>query len=354
MWIQLLVRWSLMAGALVAVGGAAADQTAASGLAVVSSLSDPMLRGARGIALAGHYAFVASQRANALVVVDIARPTTPQIVATLADDRLRGATGIAIVAGKAYVAARKSGRLVVVNIEDPLHPAILGSIGGMALWTAAKVALVGDLALVTAIDVNTLALVDIRDARAPVLLGATQAAIELYQADGIAVAGSRAYVAGGDASIGRLTVVDVADAAHPRVLGSLVESRLKGAGAVVVSGHYAYVAAIDADALTVVDIAEPTALRIAGSITTGTGYTSPTADLRDLVLLLPYAYVVGWANARLTVIEVSDPAHPRLARSLTDPRLKGARALAIDGRYAYVAVFDRAALTVVDLEATRP
>jgi hypothetical protein len=91
----------------------------------------------------------------------------------------------------------------------------------------------------------------------------------------LAVQGSHVYVTKED----DLRVVDVADPAKPRVVGSL---KFKGrVGAVAVAGSHAYV--LNEEYLRIVDIAKPAALRLVAS------HKMPGGLLWDITLAGKYA-----------------------------------------------------------------
>ena len=93
------------------------------------------LFGGYGIAVSGHYAYVAAQGClsgqpcpdtsvgNAFDVIDISFPASPAIVATIHDTtQLAHATSVAISGNYAYVTAPYQDRLTVVDISNPLKP----------------------------------------------------------------------------------------------------------------------------------------------------------------------------------------------------------------------------------------
>jgi len=177
--------------------------------AIVGSVRDAnSLFGAYGVAVSGHYAFVAAQGClsgqpcpnssvgNAFAVIDISNPASPSIVAALHNNALPApwtgsgafghATSVAISGNYAYVTAASQDRLTVLDISNPLNPTIVAS------------------------------LKDTTNLNFPV---------------DVAVSGQYAYVTD-QISPGRLTVVDVSNPANPQVSGQLdVERGISGAGA---------------------------------------------------------------------------------------------------------------------------
>src|SRR5437899_580301 len=115
---------------------------------VVGSITDAVnLFGAYGVAVSGHYAFVAAQGCltgqpcpntavgNSFAVIDVASPSSPALVATLKNNSLPSpwtgtaalshATAVAISGNYAYVTAAYSNRLTVIDISNPLSPRIV-------------------------------------------------------------------------------------------------------------------------------------------------------------------------------------------------------------------------------------
>ena len=206
--------------------------------AVVGYIRDPVnLFGAYGVAVSGHYAFVAAQGCltgqpcpnagvgNSFNVIDFSSPGSPQIVATLRNSCLPApwtGTGalshpcsVAISGNYAYVTAAYSNRLTVIDISNPLAPTIVASI----------------------LDKNQLD----------------------FPVD-VAVAGNHAYVADQGGGLGRVATVDVSDPTHPSITGLVTNANttLDGAYRIRVRGRLAYVSAISGNAVTTLDVSDPT------------------------------------------------------------------------------------------------
>jgi hypothetical protein len=322
--------------------------------AIVASLTDARLDGARTVAVVGNTAFVAAQTADALVAVDVSQPVAPRIVGTVSAPALDGATGVFVTGNFAVVASRVAGALAVVDVRDPSTPALVGSVQDPRLGGAAKLVVRDRYAYVTALDASALTVVDISTPATPAVVGTVQDATVLDDVTGIDIVGQYAYLTGSQPGSNRFTIVDITDPTRPTIAASLDDARFEGAGAVDVVGNRAYVAAADADALTIGDVSDPTTPTVLSSLTTGTGYSSPTADLRDVDVVGTTAYVVGRANAVFTAIDVSDPVHPTVASSLFDSTtLQGSRDLAIANGFGFVAASDSDRLTVINLAAAQ-
>jgi hypothetical protein len=271
---------------------------------IVGSVRDATkLFGGYGIAVSGHYAYVAAQgcvsgqpcpnpsAGNAFDVVDISTPSNPVIVANLHNSGLpapwngSGAlshvTAVSISGNYAYVTAAYSNRLTVIDISNPLQPKIVAS-----------------------------------------LLDATNL---LFPVD-VVVRGNYAYVVD-QISTGRLTVVDISTPTSPRVVATLSNTGLNGAYRIRVRGDFAYVSSSSAHAVAVVDISNPLSPRLAGSYsdaarlnkTTGldvdtTGRyviaSSPYLSTQSQPIFPPYALQTGGPTLTGTVTAITLDAAP--------------------------------------------
>jgi len=132
----------------------------------------------------------------------------------------------------------------------------------------------------------------------------------------------------------------------PTSAGSISDGSLNTARSVYVSGKYAYVAASEADSLTIVDVSDPSSPAIAGSVSDG-GVLLDGA--RSVYVSGEYAYVAAFTAGSLTIVDVSDPSDPSFAGSVRDIQLDGARSVYVSGKYAYVAAAFADSLTIVDI-----
>ena len=132
----------------------------------------------------------------------------------------------------------------------------------------------------------------------------------------------------------------------PTSAGSISDGSLNTTRSVYVSGKYAYVAASEADSLTIVDVSDPSSPAIAGSVSDG-GVLLDGA--RSVYVSGEYAYVAAFTAGSLTIVDVSDPSDPSFAGSVRDIQLDGARSVYVSGKYAYVAASSADRLTIVDV-----
>jgi len=176
----------------------------------------------------------------------------------------------------------------------------------------------------------------------PTIAGSVRDSAQLGGTHSVYVSGKYAYVAASNSN--RLTIVDVSDPSAPTIAGSVQNGLLFGARSVYVSGKYAYVAAFDADRLTIVDVSDPSAPTITGSVQDGR-----LNGAFSVYVSGKYAYVAAVNVSRLTIVDVSDPSAPTIAGSVQNGLLIRARSVYVSGKYAYVAAPNAARLTIVDV-----
>ncbi|GEM_PF-1061375 len=226
---------------------------------------------AKDVAISGQHAYVA---AAGLHVIDISNPANPQRVGGFSDT-MGAVNGVAISGHYAYLADGFEG-LLILDVGNPANPHRVG-----------------------AYDI-------------------------LGQTFDVAIQGNYAYVVG---PVG-LQILDINDPTFVFRVGEFDTGN--SATSVAVSKDYAYVVcdafpASEHSGLLVVDIREPNASRLAGSL------EMPNLFKPSLALAGDNIYVT---DGILWVIDVSDPAHSRLIGSHGSTY---AQEVAVAGEYAYVA-----------------
>ena len=178
------------------------DVRAPSGPQRVGEYLPEPLKLARDVALADQIAYVTMGNGG-LHLVDVSEPMTPALVSqwSLAD-----VSAVTVRLTHAYVAGADG--MHVVNVTDPATPTTVAT---YTVGAGSDVALVGDIAYLAAGD-DGLHIVDVSDPTSPTL-----AAVVLVDVRYVAVRGPRAYVSGGDPDA-RMTVLNVMDPAHPRIV----------------------------------------------------------------------------------------------------------------------------------------
>jgi len=272
-----------------------------------SSAPSTALTNADTVNLAGGYAFAVSKNrnkakgsgsnsdgtGNSLTILDIStNPAQPAIVGTVTDpNTLFGAYGVAVLGHYAFVASQGclggqpcpshsvGNSFAVVDISSPGSPKVVAAIHNNALpapWRssaalahATSVAISGNYAYVTAAYNDTLTVIDISTPTSPKIVGVLKDTTNLNFPVDVAVSGQYAYVVD-QINTGRVTVVNVSNPTHPAVVTSLANAALNGAYRIRIRGDFAYVAASSTHAITAVDISNPLSLRVAASYSDAT------------------------------------------------------------------------------------
>ena len=265
------------------------DPTALSPLSAFTLPGDPEFS---DVEVVGTRAYLAAS-SSGLTIVDVGDPSSPRGLGAL--DTPGVARRVEVRGRTAYVADLSG--LRIVDVSDPAAPREIGHLPGD--WVQA-VRVAGVTAWV--VDGERLRVVDVSTGSAPhevaSLLLPGHASVE-----DIEIAGTLAFLSGGRAG---LLVVDVAQPAAPRLLGSLLVGSL--AVDVELAGGRAYVSDFGVG-FSVVDVSQPGFPSGVGALATG----SPSDDTEAVVVSNGIA-LVG-QNAFVRVVDVSDPSAPReLAR----------------------------------------
>ncbi|MFN8547139.1 MAG: FlgD immunoglobulin-like domain containing protein [Candidatus Eisenbacteria bacterium] len=160
------------------------------------------------IAVDGPYAYLGAWSGN-LLVADVSNPSAMSIVATIPVS-LRNLD--IVVSGHYVYLAGSSHGVYVVDVADPLHPVVVANVPGSL---AEGVALSGNY-LLRSLWGSGFGIEDVSDPTAPVTLSRLNGAA---WANATTIDGSTAYMVG-DANPGGLWVVDFANPAAPKVVGS--------------------------------------------------------------------------------------------------------------------------------------
>ena len=254
-----------------------------------------------------------------LYLIDVTQPAAPQEVSQIDLPGYPG--GVAILGDFAYVASDSAG-LVIVNVHDRAVPSITA-----ALATgdhAYSVALSGSNAYVagTGNVGGELHVIDVSNPSAPRSIGnLTTPGEDLF----VAVAGTHAYVAAGEAG---LRVIDISRPASPTLVGT-VDTPGTAVGVAAV-GDRAYVADQD-KGLQIVDVSRPASPTIVNSMT--------LPGQANAVALSGTDVLVACGSPDLVDIDISEPAFPKIGG--VTGTIGVAWGIAVSGHYAFLAAGDR-------------
>jgi len=195
-----------------------------------------------------------------------------------------------------------------------------------------------------------LSVVSLADPAHPALIGSVHNANAMAEARAVALSeegegGHHAFVVASHSA--SVTAIDVSDPANMRVVGSLQDKvALSGARAIVVKGMYAFVAGTYSHTLSTIDISQPAQMTLTGTFHDADDMQFPTGiDVSDNFVL-----VASSSGHALVIVDVSNPASPQKYSVVKDaPSLREARCVVVQGKYAYVASASPNALSVIDI-----
>ncbi len=155
---------------------------------------------------------------------------------------------------------------------------------------------------------------------------------------GIAVSGKYAYI--GDRNATSFTILDITKPAVPVYKSSTGMTTTGSFSNPLVSGRYAYVAEHGTNNLLhVIDISNPSAPVIVGSVTVGSATLS-------LFMYQNYVFSTNRDSNNITVIDVSSPSNPTIVNTLGS--ITGSLYLVGSGKYVY-AISAAGVITVIDV-----
>lgn len=265
------------------------------------------------IALAGNYAYVATQWAG-LRIIDISNASAPTEVSSYALGTNIYASSVTITGTVAYVTAGTIG-LRIVDISNPLVPVTVGVYQGPA-WSN-DVAVVGSLAYL-GVDTYGLRILNVATPSSIFDVGYFDTPGNLAA---VSVIGNLAYIA--DTS-GGLRIVNVVDPAAPTEIGVL--NTTGQAVNLTISGSLAYVAQTN-QTLQIVNVANPAAPTPVESFSTAP--SSPAA----VAIVGARAYVAA-GDAGVKVVDVTTPTAPVEVGAYSPAGLS--RMVAVKGNRAYL------------------
>ncbi|MFA5187424.1 MAG: beta-propeller fold lactonase family protein, partial [Patescibacteria group bacterium] len=257
------------------------DATNPSNPSLVSRLS---LSGARSVAVGGKYAYVGTS--NSVLVVDISTPGSPYQVSTVAVGNQP--SGMALGGRYLYVANEGSNTLSVIDVGDAVNPQVVTTfaLGG----TVRRVTIQGKYLYLANASLGSLQIVDISNPTAPVIVGTQDVGDFPFD---VAVQGRYAYVT--NYTSNNVSVVDVSNPVSPT--GVATSTGYSGAGGIAISGRYLYVTNYGSNTSTVVDVSVATNPTVIGSIVTGNGPLSLQASGR-------YLYVANQLADSMSIVDI--------------------------------------------------
>lgn len=277
---------------------------------------------------------------DGLWIIDITDPTQPKAIGHAQTPGQ--AFGVSISGNRAYVADAWDG-LRILDISNPSQPLDLGGYA-VVKGHAGDLAIIGNTALVA--DANCgLFILDITNPAIPAKLASYT---PFGMAKAIAVSGVYGYIAAGDDGI---HVVSLTDPAHPVEVSAFVTRYpIK---CIAVEGNYAYAASDYGEEFYVLDISDPTHIRLVGS-----DQRQGEGAYQNIVVTGGFAYLAN--EYGLVIIDLSDPAHPHRVGDmrLKDPPggeiLSATKDIAVKNGLAYLTA-ENGGIKIVDVsQAANP
>lgn len=233
-------------------------------------------------------------------------------------------------------------------------PTLVSNFQGTNLGSAGWILVKQHYAYVSALSGNSLTVFDVANPTAPVQISqtSTTASGTLFGAEGIDIAGK--YLFEVSLNTSTFNVFDISSPANVILSTSIADTtRLNGAEAVRIYGNYAYVANFSSVAgtqpgITVVDISNPLAPKIVGSLTNSNIVGPIYIEIR-----YPYLYVTNEdASCKLNIIDISNPIVPVLKTSFV-PSGCNSNILGEDfnGRYMYLSGQGNFSIYTVDISS---
>jgi hypothetical protein len=353
----------VLAGVVAPVAGHGSSALAQGGGAnelptsAIGTFSRPADGHPTAVAVAGNYAyltyFCGTYCYSPLDVIDISNPAAPMLVGATAVSW--GTAGIAVQGPYAYTTGyyANPNYLRMVDVSNPANPF------SAAAFTLAgahpqAVAVQGPYAYMLDYGINQLEVIDVSNPAAHAFSGdenTSPSSLPLLGStttdagpSSIALQDHYAYVA--NAVGGTVEVIDLADPAHPAVVGS---ASLGVAGAsgrsysgIAVQGPFAYVADDNANALKVIDVSNPTSPSVVASVPAGQGPTAVAVQDHR-------AFVTNKASNTLQVFDIGSPTAPTSLGTV--PTDAGPGALAVSGTDVLVANYAGGSLQIFDMSS---
>ena len=260
---------------------------------------------------------------NRVHVVDVTDPRSPRRVSSFDSPSLSGAM---VASGNIlYV-----GAFYTVRVMDVSNPAAPVQIATIPTHGGAFKSVLAENRLYVSHQMEGMVIVDVADPANPVVLGTLP-----DRATAIAVKGNTAYVGSNDSI---LLSVDVSDPAQPVIVDS---TEVGGAFDMDISGDLLFVA-LGSDGMRVLDISNPEAPQLRGSMPLQTGrYVSALSVAAGR----PGRVYLGASFGGLLAVDVSNPEQPVTLAAETSGE---ALSILIDGNTLYAARGD-AGLDIFDI-----
>ena len=256
---------------------------------------------------------------------------------------LVGAEDVYLDGDYAYVPCRLGQRLTVCSIKDPAHPKVVSSFSNPLLGAASGFDRDGNTIYVTSMNSGQLLILDATDKTNLRLLGSVAVGGKgrLYK-----LAYRDGYCFIPNADLRKLFVVDVRNPQAPKIAGTVtVTTENDEPFSIMLRGNFALVGTIRGkqSRLAVIDISNPTQPRLTTQI-----FGPEIGHVSGHVLDDLY-YSVNWDKNAFLIFDVADAGNPKLYAKLVDKRLGAPNRCVVSGDRAYLPMVDGNGIAVVDI-----
>lgn len=327
----------------------------------------PPIAGPTSVFVSEDFAFVTSQLSNALEIVDISDPVSPQHVGSLSSSLTGNApylfspNSVYVSGNFAYVASGSSNALEIIDISNPVAPvhkgSLLDGVGGAMLRSACAISLSGSYAYIASWASSALEIVDVSDPSAPVHKGSItdgSGGALLVAPDNLFIKGNNVYVTSYGSS--SLEIIDVSDPSNPTHKGSISNSFsafgpafLNRPSSVYVSGNYAYVTSQAGNQLDIIDVSDSANPKHVSSIADGANGALIKSP-RFVVVKGDYAFITSYQSNAIEVVDVSNPGAPKHKTNITNGTNGTPNYICVNNLFAYVTSYEKDELEVYAID----
>lgn len=270
-------------------------------------------------------------------VIDISNPRNPSVIGTLDDDtNLADPEYIEVFGNYAFIVVDGilTFHISVVDITDPKNPSFVSKLdlGSEASNVAKGIALKDGYLFTCSFIEDSLIAVDISDPANMHVVSSVSNSTTLNAPEEIIIQGDFAYVVC-DPTTGRFTIVDISNPSSMTIRGSIADGTQLGGEHLDIQGNYVYCSLTTDDGMGIVDVSDPDAPVVVGSINTN----STLDNVKGIQVSGRYAYcLVTGTTDSIVRIDVSDPTNPFISGVFADSTAFSAPVgFQVQGNYAY-------------------
>lgn len=247
----------------------------------------------------GRYAYVTQQSSASLKIVDLTDPAQPGVVSVTALPTMSAPKDIAVAGKYAYVALHNADQLLVLDISNASSVRQMATLAGLTGITELE----ARGSYLYAGYSGNLAIIDVSSSTQPKIVSTLALSGSIQSLD---VAGGYAYIPTSASEY----IVSLADPHHPVTVQADVGS-MGGVRDMRVQGRYLYAVENNSGTIKAFDVADPAAPVLVGS------RSLLSSSLRHVRVYGSLAIVALAADPSLMLIDISDPSNLRIIKTLS-------------------------------------